>query len=129
MPTGDRFTEIENDISSLNRRLSNIEDYLMKDMDEKTEQRIKQTEHKHKLMDEILDKINQPTIPSIEQHEKMKRELIDITPICQAISDMTESLKNITKTNGFDTAMQNNIKEEIDKMIEILDKKVNGENK
>jgi hypothetical protein len=59
----------------------------------------------------------------------MKRELIDITPICQAISDMTESLKNITKTNGFDTAMQNNIKEEIDKMIEILDKKVNGENK
>ena len=127
MPAGDLYTSIENDIINLSNRLSNIEDYITNDgMDKKIEQIIKQRENKEKVMDEILNKINQPSIPSVEQHENMVRARIDITPICSAISDMTESLKNVTKTNGFDVAIQDIIKEEIDKMVEILDKKVNG---
>ncbi len=61
-------------------------------------------------------------ILSVEQFHKMK---IDITPICKAISDMTEEISN---TIGKET-VRASIEKRIDSMIELLDKYVNGDKK
>ena len=105
MSTMTREEAIEADIKSLNERLDRAErDMLLL-------QNIHLNET-HSNLNERLEELDMA-------------ESIDITPLCKAISDMTEELSN---TIGKET-VRASIEKRIDAMIEILDKYVNGEKK
>lgn len=61
-------------------------------------------------------------IKDLKEDSECEKESMDITPICKAIADMTESLKFVGNT-----AVMDIIRHQIEDMIKILDKCVNGE--
>ena len=83
-----------------------------------------------KVIYEMNEKMNkyEKLIPAINKihletfHPVLEREPIDVTPICKAIADMTDSLKFVGNT-----AVMDIIRHQIEDMVKILDKCVNGE--